>query len=98
LAVAALIVAIIGLLGCWIPFLGVGLPVVAVGLGIGALVRSRKVGAGKGMAISGLIIGLFALVVAVGISIYSLRFIDCYKGGTTQQEQRQCIEDKVRNG
>ncbi len=97
-AVAALVVSIVGLVGSWIPFFGLVLPLVAIGLGIAGIVRSRRVGSGKAMAISGLVVALVALVIATAISIYSLRFVDCFKPGTTTIEQQNCIDDKVRNG
>ena len=97
IAIAALVVALVGLLGCWFPFFGVVLPAVALGLGIAGLVRSRKIGSGKGMAISALIVGAVALVVAIAISVYVLRFVDCFKPGMTQQQQT-CTEDKIRGG
>ena len=96
LAIAALVVALVGLLGCWFPFLGVVLPVIAIGLAIAGLVRSGKISSGKGMSISALIIGAVTLVVAIGISVYVLRFVDCFKPGMTQEQQQTCTEDKIR--
>jgi len=96
LAIAALVVALVGLLGCLFPFVGVVLPTVAIGLGIAGLVRARRIGGGKGMAISALIIGAVALVVSIAISVYLLRFVDCFKPGMTQQQQQTCTEDKIR--
>jgi hypothetical protein len=91
-------VAIVALLGCWIPFFGLVLPLVALGLSIAGLVRGRRVGSGKGMAISGLVIAIVALLVAAAVSIYSLRFVDCFKPGMTPEQQQSCVDDKIRNG
>lgn len=59
MAVAALVLGIVGFVLGWIPFLGYIPPILAIIFGI----IGRKDPGKKGMAISGLILGIVALVV-----------------------------------
>lgn len=76
LATAGFVLGLLGLLGSWIPLLnilGIILGVLGVILaGIG-LAKSKKAGAGKGLAIAGLILGALAVVIAI---IVNVAFVD----------------------
>jgi hypothetical protein len=70
MAVAGLVLGIIGFVLFWVPFLGwlvALLGIIFGGLGIG---RANKVGRGKGMAIAGLVLGILGLL--VGIVLFAL--------------------------
>lgn len=69
LAVAALVVGIIGILLALVPFFfwaGAILAATALGLGIGALVRASKGAPRKAMAVTGTVLGVLGLGAAVG--------------------------------
>ncbi|MGR4879309.1 DUF4352 domain-containing protein [Streptomyces sp. LARHCF249] len=69
LAVAALVVGIIGILLALVPFFfwaGAILAATALGLGIGALVRASKGGPRKAMAVTGTVLGVLGLGAAAG--------------------------------
>lgn len=102
LAIAALILGIIGLLGisvAFIPFAGFAsilVPIVAVVLGVVALVKKKP---GKGLAITGTVLGAVALIACTAIAIAMTTFItnvandpggfideSCEAAGLTQEE------------
>lgn len=65
LAVAALVLGIVGLLGCLVPILGwfaSPFALAGVGLAIGGLARARTIGRGRGLAIGGLVTGVLGLL------------------------------------
>ena len=65
LAVAGLVMGILGLVLFWIPFLGILLGILGLifgGIGIG---RANKVGKGKGMAVAGLVMGILGLLLGL---------------------------------
>ncbi|MBK7403172.1 MAG: DUF4190 domain-containing protein [Phycisphaerales bacterium] len=68
LAVASLVTGILSFIGCCIPVVGL----IPTGLGVGALIRiqrSRGKISGNGLAIGGLVMGIFSLVLSGGIWI-----------------------------
>lgn len=72
LAIAGFVVALLGLLGSFIPVLNVGgivLAVIGLVLSIIGLVKAKKVAAGKGMALTGIILGALAIVVGVTVNV-----------------------------
>lgn len=76
LATAGFVLSLLGLLGSWIPFLnflGILLAVIGIILaGIG-LAKAKSAGAGKGLAIAGVIVGVLAVVIAI---IINAAFVD----------------------
>ncbi len=71
LATAGFILGLLGLLTSWIPFLnivGIILGVLGVVLAGRGLAKSKKVNAGKGLAIAGIILGVLGVVFAVIIN------------------------------
>ncbi|VXB79568.1 DUF4190 domain-containing protein [Nocardioides sp. AX2bis] len=84
LAIAALVLGILGLFGSLIVF-GAILSLVAVILGIVALVQSKKpTHGGKGFAISGIVLGILGLVLAAAIGLFV---------GGLVSDITQCVED-----
>ncbi|GGZ70553.1 hypothetical protein GCM10010371_33130 [Streptomyces subrutilus] len=99
LAVAALVTGVASLLLLWLWFVGIPLALVAIGLGIAALRRARGGAGGRGMAISGLVLGsvtvvIAGILVAVGVSILNsdegkdLR--SCVNNARTEQDRQDC--------
>lgn len=72
LAIASLILGVVGLLSGWLVFGGV-LGLVGVILGIVALVKVKKgTASGKGMAIGGIVTGVLGMIVAAVVLILSM--------------------------
>ena len=74
LATAGFVLGLLGLLGSWIPVLnivGIILGVIGVVLAAVGLAKSKKVNAGKGLAIAGLVCGALAVIFAVLINACS---------------------------
>ena len=72
MAIAALVLGIIGLVMAWIPavnIVGIILGVLALIFGIIAIVKAKKTGTGKGMAIAGVVLAGVTIVAAVIINI-----------------------------
>lgn len=79
LATAGFVLALLGLLGSWIPLLnvvGILLAVIGVVLAAVGLAKSKKVGSGKGLAIAGLVLGGLAILVAVVINAAFANSVD----------------------
>lgn len=72
LATAGFVVGLLGFLGSFIPVLNIGgivLGIVgAILAGVG-LAKAGKVGAGKGLALAGLILGVLAVIIAIVINV-----------------------------
>lgn len=69
LAIAALVIAILGLLGSWIPFVGLPFPIIGLILGLVALNSDKKAGRAKGVSISAVIVSAISLFIAVAFSV-----------------------------
>lgn len=79
LATAGFVLGLLGLLGSWIPFLniiGIILGVLGVVLAGVGLAKSKKVNAGKGLAIAGIILGVLAVIFAVLINAVFVSAVD----------------------
>jgi hypothetical protein len=79
LATAGFVLGLLGLLSSWIPFLnivGIILGVVGVVLAAVGLARSKKVNAGRGLAIAGLVLGVLAVIIAVLINAVFVSAVD----------------------
>lgn len=85
LAVGALVLGIVALLVCWIPFVNVVsvvLGLVALVLGAVAIGRVRKgVGAGRGLGLAGVITGAAAVVLAVMVLLASIFVVESLRSG-----------------
>jgi hypothetical protein len=79
LAVAGFVLGLLGLLSSWIPLLnilGIILGVIGVVLAGVGLAKSKKVNAGKGLAIAGIILGALGVVIAVLINAVFVSAVD----------------------
>ncbi len=79
LATAGFVLGLLGFLGSWIPvlnILGIILAVVGAVLAAVGLARSKKVAAGKGLAIAGLVLGVLAVTIAVVINVAFVNAVD----------------------
>jgi hypothetical protein len=106
MGIAALILAIIALLICWIPFvgfLGLLLGVVAVILGVIGRGRAKRGEATNGgVALGGLVLGVFAVLGAIASAaiwffifkeVGGSNFVDCMNNaGQDQSAQQQCSD------
>lgn len=79
LAIAGFVLGLLGFLGAFIPVINIGgmvLGVVgAILAGIG-LAKARTTGAGKGMAIAGLMLGVLALVIGIVVNVVFVNALD----------------------
>ena len=67
LGVAGFVTGLLGLIFCWVPAFGVVLALLGVILGGVGIATGRKKGAPIGLAVSGLVLGIVALIPAVVI-------------------------------
>jgi type II secretory pathway pseudopilin PulG len=65
LAVVGLVLAILGILICWVPFLGSVLCLLALVLAIVGLVRANRGRSGKGVAVTGVVLGSLGMVLSI---------------------------------
>ena len=109
LGVAALIFGIIALLGAWIPLVNivsVVLAIVGIVVGIMALRRVKRGEAtNRGMSLTGLVLSVVALLLAVFVLVRAANFIlsnyediePCADPALSQEEQQACLEDVLNN-
>ncbi|MEU7280013.1 DUF4190 domain-containing protein [Streptomyces sp. NPDC045431] len=103
MAIAALVTGVLSLLLFWLWFVGVPLAIAAIVLGVIAMRRARQGRAtGKGMAITGLVLGSLAVVgtailIAVGVSILNSDsgrdFQACVDKAQTESARQECADD-----
>lgn len=102
MAVVALVLAIIGLLLCWVPLLGTALLLGALTIAIIALVKAKnypQLTARRGMSITALIVAVLALILNLVISfllyyVYSVA-PEC-ADISDSLARRQCLEQKLK--
>ena len=70
LAIASLVIGIIGILISWIPGVGLGLPFIGLILAIVALVMAKKKLQKKGVAIAGLVLSILGFIIALVMTIF----------------------------
>ena len=100
LGVAALVLGIVALLFCWVPFLG-GL-VALIGLILGFIARG-KVRRGQatngGMALIGIILSVLALIVNIvivaGVIFIGTQLEDCTDPNLSPEEVSACLEENL---
>ncbi|WP_323102174.1 DUF4190 domain-containing protein [Intrasporangium sp. YIM S08009] len=79
LATAGFVLGLLGLLASWIPVLNiVGLILGVLGAILAAvgLAKSKKVGTGKGLALTGLILGVLAVIIAIVVNVAFVNAVD----------------------
>ena len=72
IAVAGLVLGIIGLVFCWVPFFGWLLDVLGVIFGAIGVGKANRVGRGKGVAIAGLACGAIGLLLGIVLFVLAL--------------------------
>ncbi|MGK4579017.1 DUF4190 domain-containing protein [Kitasatospora sp. HPMI-4] len=100
LAVAAMVLGIIGLITSMV-FIGGLLGVIGLILGIVALAKARRVGAGRGMAIAGVVTSSIAIVVSILLVVFTVwiahKAESCEQYRGTDQYQ-QCVHQQLTGG
>jgi hypothetical protein len=105
LALTALIVGVVGLFLCWIPFLGVLIGVVAVVLGFLGIRKAAEVG-GKGLAIGGIVAGGLTLLIGLIFTVITLFVVstvddnidDLDRFNEELQQELEQLEEDMQNG
>lgn len=102
LALTALIVGIVGLFLCWIPFLGLLVGLVAVVLGFLGMRKSAEVG-GKGLAIGGIVAGGIVFLIGLIFTVITLFVVNAANDNLDEiddfnQELQQQLDDMDTNG
>ena len=101
LGTAALVLGILATVLFWIPVVGLALALVTVGLAISALRRvGRRQATNRGATVTGLVLGVIALVVSLALTAALVYFrddvrtyYDCVKSsGSNATVQRACQE------
>lgn len=65
-AVGALVLGLVSLITCWMPFVGGSLGATGLVLGVAGLMRSKRTSSGKGLSIAGLVLSILGTAAAVG--------------------------------
>ncbi len=97
LAIAALVLGIVALLGSWIPLFGfffAFLGVIAIGLGVaGAVQASKGRAGGKGMAIAGAVLGAVSIVLSIVAFILFLSVME--RGASAFEDEMNSFESSI---
>ena len=78
LAVAGMVLGIVALVLCWIPFLCQILALLGIIFGALGIGRANKIGKGKGMAIAGLVCGVVGGVLGTVLIVMAMKSFDDY--------------------
>ena len=74
LAVAGMILGILGLALCWIPFVGALVALLGIVFGAIGWSKASRTGRNKGMAITGVVCGILGVVAGIVIVVFALLF------------------------
>ena len=103
MAMVALVLALIGLVTCWVPIVGFVLAFIAVILAIIALAKAKNyppLTARKGMSIAALIISIISVLIGGLFTIIAVYVISVAPDCLTIADptaQSQCIQEKITN-
>ena len=75
MAIASLVLGIIGVILCWIWYLGIPLGVLAIIFGV--IARGKATPGNTGMATAGLVLGIVAVALALTIIIAAIACLGC---------------------
>ena len=99
LAITALVIAIVALVFCWIPFLGIVLALAGLILGIVAWAGAGNKNRPKGMGVAATVVSIVALLGAIAVTALVIWVWDkvesCADPNLTQQQQERCVEDAL---
>lgn len=73
LAVAGLVLGILGLVFCWIPFFGWIMALLGIIFGAIGNGKANRGAKGKGLAMAGLILGVLGLVLGVAFFVWAMK-------------------------
>jgi len=103
LAVAGMVLGIIGLVLCWIPIVGGLCAIVGIILGALGMGRAKKIGGkGKGLALAGLVCGIVGVVLGIAFFVMMMRTVSAFDDYVTRAKrseaslQMRSIEQKVK--
>jgi Tfp pilus assembly protein PilE len=104
MAVAGMILGIIGLALCWLPFVGWLCALIGIILGALGMSKAKQIGGrGKGMAIAGLICGIIGLMIGVLLFVLAtmaMKSFDTYVQKSKRSEaslQLRSMETKIKS-
>ncbi|MDO8149130.1 MULTISPECIES: DUF4190 domain-containing protein [unclassified Isoptericola] len=96
LAIAALVLGILAVLGSWIPVLNIGaivLAIIGIVLGIMALVQAKRgTAAGRGMALFGTVLSVVAIILAIVVNVFLVSTLEEQAPAIQQELERQLEE------
>ena len=100
LATAGFVLGLLGLLGCWIPVLNIVAIILAVlGVvlaGVG-LAKSKRAGAGRGLAIAGLVLGVLAVIFAIIINVAFVGAVDDAVNSASDDAPRSTVDSSGKS-
>lgn len=97
LAIAGLVLGLLGLLLCWVPFLGWLLAILGIIFGAIGVSKAKRVQRGKGMALAGLITGVAGLVIGVILFVLAMQAVERRKAELREEfEQYERSRDRNR--
>ncbi len=103
MAVAGMVLGILGLVLCWLPFVGWACALVGIILGALGMSKANKLGGkGKGMAVAGLICGILGLLIGVILFVLATMAVSSFDTYVTKSKrseaslQLRSIETKIK--
>ncbi|GFH42293.1 hypothetical protein Hs30E_08440 [Lactococcus hodotermopsidis] len=96
LAITALVLGIVGILGSWIPIFNIGsivMAILALIFGIITLSKATRENIGKGFPITGIVLGGLTLIIAILMNIFFFIGVNEFSNELTNTEQPAKISD-----
>jgi hypothetical protein len=87
MAVAGLVLGLLGLVLCWIPGLGWVLALLGIIFGAVGISKGNRVGRGKGMAVAGLVVGMIGLLLGIVLFVLAMKVVE-----EEEREMRRRLE------
>jgi hypothetical protein len=103
LSITALVIAVVVVFICWIPFIGPLAALVALGLGIAAWITSKKADRPVALGITATVLSILTFLAGIAITIVLVVFIDevsdeyeyCDSITNNQEDLDRCLEDRI---
>ena len=97
LAITALVVGVVGLMLCWVPFLGLIIGIAALVLGFIGMKKSTELG-GKGLAIGGIATGGLTLLIGLIVTVATIFFVNAVDDNIDDwDELNERIQEDLEN-